>query len=198
MGLTAVYLSLMFPPFDALARFVFCATLCVCALIDYDWRVIPNAITFAGIPLGILAAWLLVPEVGLGSSLAGFAIGGGFLYLTGKIYAMIRHAEGVGLGDVWLVGMVGAFLGWAGVFFTLLGGAILATLGSALLASARSSHRAFRDRSPQPEGRSYGEKPANGDASWLGITIPFGPFLASAAVLFALFQPRIVHLLLPQ
>src|SRR5207244_7660001 len=120
---------LHFPLGDAIARFAFCATLLVVALIDYDWRVIHNAITFGGIVLGFIAAWLLVPEVGWKSSLAGLTVGAGFLFLTGLIYSLLRGAEGVGLGDVFLLGMAGAFLGLAGVLFTLFVGSILGAIG---------------------------------------------------------------------
>src|SRR5579863_432131 len=62
LAVAALYLYLNFPLADALARFVFCAALFVVALIDYDWRLIPNIVTFPGVPVGILAAWLAMPE----------------------------------------------------------------------------------------------------------------------------------------
>src|SRR5271155_1921254 len=71
LAAAAAYLFLQFSFGDAIARFGFCAMLYVIALIDYDWRVIPNLITLAGIPIGIIAAWLLIGEVGLEQSLIG-------------------------------------------------------------------------------------------------------------------------------
>ena len=56
LAVTAMYLYLTFPLPDAIARFVFCAALFTVALIDYDWRLIPNAITFPGIPIGTFVA----------------------------------------------------------------------------------------------------------------------------------------------
>ena len=104
LGVTAAYLYVSYPLPDAFARFVFCAALFIIALIDYDWRLIPNIITFPGIPIGLLAAAFMIPEVGLKRSLIGIALGWGFLFLTGEVYFRLRGREGVGMGDVWLLG----------------------------------------------------------------------------------------------
>src|ERR1700687_3970324 len=60
LAVTAGYLLLMYPLPDAFARFMFCAALFIVALIDYDWRLIPNIITFPGIPIGLLAATFMI------------------------------------------------------------------------------------------------------------------------------------------
>jgi Flp pilus assembly protein protease CpaA len=109
----------------------------IVALIDYDWRLIPNLITFPGIPIGFAFAALAMPEVGWKKSLIGIALGGGVLFITGEIYRLVRGREGVGMGDVWLLGMTGAFLGWVGVLFTLLFGSILGTVGGLAVAQRR-------------------------------------------------------------
>jgi len=188
----AAYLYLNFAPLDALARYVLCAALFTVALIDYDWRVIPNLITFPGIPLGALAAWLVMPEVGWKSSLAGIAIGAGFLFLTGEAYMRIRGKEGVGMGDVWLLGMVGAFLGWPGALFTLFAGSILGTIGAIAMALGggypQPSHEPLPEAIANLVATASGAEPAPG---FLQTAIPFGPFLALAAGIFALFQPTL-------
>lgn len=191
----ASYLYLHFAPAGALARFVFCAALFAVALIDYDWRVIPNVITFFGIPLGFIAAWLLMPEIGWRSSLLGIAIGAGFLFVTGEVYRLIRGTEGLGMGDVWLLGMVGAFLGWPGAVFTLFVGSIFGSIGGILFAIGGGA--------PQPEGEipaaiaevtgAGGADASEADVSILRTAVPFGPFLALAAGIFAIFQPQLVH-----
>lgn len=190
----AAWLYLNFVPLEALARYVLCAGLFTAALIDYDWRVIPNVITFPGIPLGVLAAWLVMPEVGWKSSLAGIAIGAGFLFVTGEAYMRIRGQEGVGMGDVWLVGMVGAFLGWPGALFTLFAGSILGTIGAIAIAVSGD----HRQPSDEPLPGAVGELVAGAgrvEASprFLQTAIPFGPFLALAAGFFALFQPALAY-----
>jgi len=189
----AAYLYLNFAPLDALARFVLCAALFAVALIDYDWRVIPNVITFPGIPFGVLAAWLMIPEVGWRNSLVGIALGAGFLLATGGLYKLLRGVEGVGMGDVWLAGMAGAFLGWAGVLFTLFAGAMIGTFGGLIVALAGAPPRPPEEQTPEAIAKVRASGAGQASDSWLHTAIPFGPFLAFAAALFALFQPQLAH-----
>ena len=201
LAVAAAYLFLSFPLGDAIARFTLCAALYVVALIDYDWRVIPNLITFAGIPIGILAAWLLMPEVGLWSSLIGGAGGAGFLFITGEVYLLVRGTEGVGMGDVFLLGMVGAFLGWPGVLFTMFVGSILGSIGGIAFALTGGSSAPPEDQVPEAiaevTGTRRGNPPPAGEAgdevSLMRTEVPFGPFLALAAAIYALFQPQLMH-----
>jgi leader peptidase (prepilin peptidase) / N-methyltransferase len=192
----AAYLYLSFPLGDAFARFVLCAALCAVALIDYDWRVIPNIITFPGIPIGFLAAWLLMPEIGWRASLLGIVIGAGFLFITGELYSLIRGAEGIGLGDVWLVGMTGAFLGWAGVLFTMFAGSILGSIGGIAFGLAGGAPGPPEEHVPEAIAEVTGAGRAvegGAEPSLMQTAVPFGPFLAMAAAIFALFQPQLIH-----
>jgi leader peptidase (prepilin peptidase)/N-methyltransferase len=189
----ASYLYLNFAPMDALARYVLCAGLLIAALIDYDWRVIPNVITLPGIPLGVLTASWVMPEVGWMSSFAGIVIGAGFLFVTGEAYMRIRGREGIGMGDVWLLGMVGAFLGLPGALFTLFAGSIFGTIGAIAMA-AGGEHL----RSPEPLSGAVADVMPRGVRAeaaprFLQTEIPFGPFLALAAGIFALFQPALTY-----
>ena len=110
LALAALYLFANFPLGDAVSRFIFITALLISSLVDYDWRLIPNLITFPGVPVGFVLAALFMPEVGGKSSLIGIAAGGGVLFVTGYVYQLVRKQEGVGLGDVFLLAMVGAFL----------------------------------------------------------------------------------------
>jgi leader peptidase (prepilin peptidase)/N-methyltransferase len=94
---------------------------------------------------------------------------------------MIRGREGLGLGDVWLVGMIGAFTGWIGVIFTLFAGSLLGSIcGIAYALTGRARRLPVLD------------SPASSERDSILLTpIPFGPFLAIAAAIFALFQPRL-------
>ncbi len=220
MAACALYLYLTFPLPDAVARFVFCSALFICALIDYDWRVIPNLITFSGIPVGLLSAWLAIPEVGWKSSLVGIASGMALLFVTGQVYFLVRRREGVGIGDVYLLGMVGAFTGWVGVLFTLFVGSLLGAIGGIAIALTGNS-RAASPETPlgttwqsatvnRPQGaiveaahdvvietpefvsnpaRQAG--PVEAEPSILHTEVPFGPYIALAASIFALFQPQL-------
>ncbi|HYB90895.1 MAG TPA: prepilin peptidase [Candidatus Binataceae bacterium] len=184
LAVTALFLYLTFPLADAIARFVLCAALFAVSLIDYDWRLIPNLITFPGMLIGFAAASLAIPEVGWKSSLIGVAVGGGVLFLTGELYQMVRGHEGVGMGDVWLLGMVGGFLGWPGVAFTLFFGSLFGAVGGFAYA--------FAGRLSKPMGEPESD-PAEADVSILRTEVPFGPFLALAAGIYALFQPQLTR-----
>ncbi len=200
LAVAAAYLYLFFPPADAFARFALCAALYAIGLIDYDWRVIPNLITFAGIPLGLAAAALAMPEVGPRSAMIGVVAGAGVLFLTGEAYLLLRGHEGVGMGDVWLLGMVGAFLGWQGVLFTLFFGSIFGTIGGIAFALAGGAPappeavvpEAIAEVTGARRGAPPPENP-DGGPSLMRTEVPFGPFLALAAAIYGLFQPQLAH-----
>jgi leader peptidase (prepilin peptidase)/N-methyltransferase len=186
LAIIALYLYLEFPLPDAFARFVFCAALWAVAIVDYDWRLIPNIITWPGAIVGFVAAALMMPEVGWESSLIGILVGGGVLFATGYFYQLVRGREGVGMGDVWLLGMVGGFIGWPGVFFTMFVGSVIGAIGGVTLALTGGS------TSPGPLGDPATD-PEEADVSILKTEVPFGPYLALAAGFFTLFQPQLTH-----
>lgn len=218
LALLALYLYLSFPLAGAGARFVFVTALLICSLVDYDWRLIPNAITFFGVPVGFALATLAMPEVGWQNSLIGIAGGGGFLLITGFVYELIRHQEGVGLGDVFLLAMIGAFIGWQGVLFTLFFGALLGSLGGlavGLFGTPRDAPElppAARELAAEPQMAGAGGAEMHtalaglaaaesaGQAAvaateksvpLLMTAVPFGPFLSLAAGVYAVFQPQL-------
>jgi leader peptidase (prepilin peptidase)/N-methyltransferase len=119
--LTAVVFALhgvFFEPGALLVvRLAFAAALIVLAFIDLDHRILPNPITLTGVVAGVVASCFLPP--GWKASLIGVAIGGGVLWAIGEAYFRLRGIEGMGMGDVKMLGMVGAFLGWKAVLVTL-------------------------------------------------------------------------------
>jgi len=78
---------------------------------------------------------------------------------------------------------VGAFMGWPGAVFTLFVGSILGSLGGIVAA--------FSSGAPQPPVVENAAGVGESEASVLRTEVPFGPFLALAAGVFALFQPQI-------
>lgn len=214
LALAALYLFVNFPLGDAIARFIFATALLISSLVDYDWRLIPNLITFPGVPVGFVLAALLMPEVGWQSSLIGIAAGGGVLFVTGLLYQVVRRQEGVGLGDVFLLAMVGAFIGWQGVLFTLFFGALLGSLGGLAVGifgtpttvpepppGARTSAATPPPAAPEAAASAAAaidqQAPdtaaaENEEHSLLATAVPFGPFLSLAAGFYALFQPQLV------
>lgn len=144
---------------EAAFLLAFVGGLVVITFIDLDHQLIPNVITLPGIPLGLLAG-LLVGSPPFLDRLIGTLAGAGFLYLVLLYGGAIYGQDAMGEGDLNLIAMVGAFLGWRAVAVTMLIGCLTGSaVGLGLIASKRLTRRQH---------------------------IPFGPFLAVGAVV-ALF-----------
>ncbi len=145
--------------------FVFFSALMVIIFIDLDTWTIPDIITLPGIVAGVAASFLL-PRITWMQSLLGLAVGGGVLFALAATYQLLRKREGMGGGDIKLLAMIGAFLGLPGVVFTLLASSLAGSLAGVLLM--------FRDKS--------------GGAT----RIPFGPFLALAAMSYVFWGQTVI------
>ncbi len=110
-GLLALGVSRYFGfTLDALFLYAFLMALLAITVIDWRHRIIPDPISISFILAGV--AWSFVTgRIDPVSSVLGAVAGGGGLYLIGRIYRLIRHAEGMGGGDVKLMAMIGAFVG---------------------------------------------------------------------------------------
>jgi leader peptidase (prepilin peptidase)/N-methyltransferase len=138
---------------------LFLSGLVVVSFIDLDHQIIPNAITLPGIPVGLLAGALL-GEPPLLDRVMGSLGGAGFLYLVLLYGGLLYGQEAMGEGDLNLIALVGAFLGWRAVIVTILVGCFVGSAaGLTLMALKRLGRREH---------------------------IPFGPFLSLGAVI-ALF-----------
>ena len=145
--------------------FVFTASLIAISFIDLQHRIIPNQISIPGIFLGFLASFLL-PRITWTDSLMGILFGGGIIYLVIAVYYLFTRREGMGGGDLKLLAMIGAFLGWKGAVFSLVAGALAGSvLGLTLMLVRGWSRRA---------------------------QIPFGPFLSLGAAGFLCGGERLV------
>lgn len=150
---------------QALLIFAFLAALIVITFIDLDHQIIPDAISLPGIFVGFAAA-LLFGEPSWSDSLIGIALGGGLLWGVAEGYARLTGREGMGGGDIKLLAMIGAFLGWRAILVTLLFGSLLGSvIGLSLMA--------LRGRDTK-------------------MAIPFGPFLAAGAVVALFWGERII------
>jgi len=85
--------------------------------IDLEHHLLPDVITLPGIVAGIAFSLFLPP--GLRDALIGMLVGGGVLWLIGEAYFRYSGQEGMGGGDVKMLAMIGAFLGWKLVLVTL-------------------------------------------------------------------------------
>jgi len=152
-GFGAIFL-LDGPGIPLLRDLLFFSLLIPIAFIDIDHRIIPDELSLGGLVAGILLSFL--PGGDWIGSVGGALLGGGILYATAFLYEKIREAEGMGGGDIKLLAMIGAFVGWRGTLATIFFGALLGAIGGML---------AMRK---------------GGDG--LKTAIPFGPYLCVAAL----------------
>jgi leader peptidase (prepilin peptidase)/N-methyltransferase len=148
------------------------------ALTDARHYVIPDEFTWGGLGLAVLLA---APQgwPALRTALIGGAAGFALLYAIAWVAQWLLQKEAMGGGDIKMMAMVGAFVGWPGVFLTVFLGALLGTVIFIPLAWLTRHHpRWERDREPSGEP---------------GMPlVPFGIFLAAgAAVTFVVGQPLI-------
>ncbi len=120
-------------------RLVFACAMVVLFAIDLEHQLLPNVITLPGIVVGLIASAVLPP--GLVDALIGVLIGGGVLWLIGEAYFRYSGHEGMGGGDVKMLAMIGAFLGWKLVLVTL----VLSSIAGSRDWAARHRHSEGRD-----------------------------------------------------
>lgn len=113
--LAAAGAAFVLPPVVSLATGLLAALLALITLTDFRHFIIPDVLSLPAIPLGAAANVLIFHDgdwwQGLGESLAGAALAGGAFYLLRWLYFRLRGFEGLGLGDVKLAAVAGAWLG---------------------------------------------------------------------------------------
>ena len=136
-----VFIVWLTPPGWLLAsRLVLGTALIVLFMIDLEHHILPNSITLPGIVVGF--AFSLVAPPGPFDAFLGIVVGGGVLYGIALAYYLIRKEEGMGMGDVKMLAMIGAFLGWRAVLVTLVLSSFAGALvGVLMMATQRGSMR---------------------------------------------------------
>jgi leader peptidase (prepilin peptidase)/N-methyltransferase len=145
-------------------RLLFATALIVLFAIDLEHHLLPNVITLPGIVIGLAFSVMLPP--GIVDSLIGVLAGGGVLWLVGEAYYRYSGQEGMGGGDVKMLAMIGAFLGWKLMVLTLVLSSVLGSVVGVLVIALRRG----------------GMKHA----------LPYGTFLSLAALAASLFGQRIL------
>jgi leader peptidase (prepilin peptidase)/N-methyltransferase len=112
---------------DALRGAVFGTILLGIAMTDARAYLIPDEFTWGGLVIGLLFS-LAGGLAGLGHALLGAAVGFGILWLVGTVGTWIFKEDAMGGGDVKMMAMVGAFVGWQGVLLTIFLGALIGSL----------------------------------------------------------------------
>ncbi len=145
--------------------FLFVASLVTISFVDLQHKIIPDVISLPGILLGLGISFVFNHLSWL-DSMIGIIAGGGFLYLVAIIFERLTGREGMGGGDIKLLAMIGAWMGWKALPFIILmsslGGLLIG--GGALLVT----------------GQGY------------RVKIPFGPFLALGALIYFFFGSELV------
>jgi leader peptidase (prepilin peptidase) / N-methyltransferase len=154
------------PGGQALVAFALMAVLLAVSCIDIDHRIIPDRVILPATVLLYPAAVVLSPLTWR-QGIAGAFAGAGTLYLVAFGYRLLTGREGMGLGDVKLMLLIGAVIGWQGAVFTLFIGALYGALagGVAMVRCGRG----------------------------LKTAIPFGPFLSLGAVTYLLAGPELIR-----
>lgn len=167
----AIFSALLFirfgMTFDFGIAFVFFAALLVIIFIDIHHQIIPDLISLPGIVVGFLCSFL-GSQVTWQQSGLGLLLGGGVLYLVALGYHVLTKREGMGGGDIKLLAMIGAFLGWQSLLYVIFASSLFGSLIGLLVMSSQGKGGQTR--------------------------IPFGPFLAFGAMTWVLLQEHILAL----
>jgi leader peptidase (prepilin peptidase)/N-methyltransferase len=158
------------------AAFVF--VMVVIFFIDLDTMLILDNLTYVSAIL-FYAVTFALPGYRWWDGLVGAAVGYGVPWLIGELWFRLRKIEGMGLGDATMLMVVGALLGWKGVVAALFGGSVLGTVITLIAMAAKRGPKA----SPATEGEP--------ERTALQVEVPFGPFLATAAVFYLFAAPWI-------
>ena len=147
------------------SRIVFGGLLVALFTIDLKHHRLPNALTWPGSAAGL--AFSVVTEPGWRDSLLGVLVGGGALFAFSEAYYRLRHEDGLGMGDVKMLAMIGAFIGWKlTILAFLIASCAASVVGLALLVTRRAG---------------------------LKDALPFGCFLAAGAAVAATTGPSLLE-----
>jgi leader peptidase (prepilin peptidase)/N-methyltransferase len=131
------------------------------SFIDLDHFILPDLFTLGGLSAGLLGA-AINPERQFLDAISGVLVGGGFLLLVAYGYFWLRGEEGMGGGDIKLLGWIGAVFGWQAIPFVILVSSLLGSVvGILVMIKSKTG---------------------------LKTQIPFGPYLVFAAILFIFFK----------
>ena len=194
--------------FAVYAAFIY--VLVVIAFIDLDHKLILNKITVPSIAI-FYAASFLWPARHWYDGVVGAAVGYGLPWAIGEVYYRVTRREGMGLGDGMLLALVGALLGWRGVLVALFGGSVVGSvIGIAALLAGRGDEPPGGEAGEAAEHAGAAAPPLAAPAAERGVgddagppslmrtELPFGPFLAIAALFYLFAEPWIqLHFHLP-
>lgn len=169
-GLLSLFLFLKYGfSLQYFAMLSFVEALIIISFIDLRHKIIPDVISIPGIPMGFIVS-VFSSHVTWQESLIGIILGGGILYLVALIFEVATGKQGMGGGDIKLLSMIGAWMGWKALPFIILVSSLTGSIigGSVLFLS----HKGLR------------------------MKIPFGPFLSFGGIVYLFFGKDIISLYL--
>ena len=188
-----------------LPALIFAASLVAITFIDIDTFEIADEISLPGIVIGCVLRPLCFDKPWF-SGIVGALLGAAFLGFIRWAHMVVRKKEGMGLGDIKLIAMIGAFLGPGGLLPAILVGAFAGSIIGGVVVFGRWMRGENEDEpapepNPEPEPKEPAKTETEGDEdeedwepSW--DAVPFGPFLALGALAALLFEPAFQKLLL--
>jgi leader peptidase (prepilin peptidase)/N-methyltransferase len=217
--LTGAYFVLAYHDFGitlpTLKWLFFGCLLIVLIVTDLLVRLLPDSVNFFGLGLGLAFAIRIFPSSFLGiyglgfrlphklphgvagvvDSLLGAAFGSLLLLAAAVLYKLVRHRDGMGMGDVKMMAMIGAFLGLRGAFLTILFGTLLGSIVGVGCVAVLYLFGWKRDLAARAARRGLGK----GNANSLRLAIasqyqfPLGSFLGLAALFVVFVLPRLLQ-----
>ncbi len=171
---------------ESLLVMLICSAFLVVTFVDLDHQIIPDVITLPGMVIGLAVAPFFMTAldmplpfhlgrilafsgqypIALCNSVIGLLLGGGPLLLIGWVWEKVRKVEAMGGGDVKLMAMVGAFIGWKGALLTIFLGALSGSIVGVLLIAFKKHER---DK-----------------------VLPFGPYLVLGALISLFYGPAVM------
>jgi leader peptidase (prepilin peptidase)/N-methyltransferase len=167
-GLISVALLLKLgPSLEYVFFMLFACSLIAIAFIDLHHKIVPDVISLPGIVVGFAFSLLPFTPLPWRDSLIGIVGGGGFLLMVAIFFEKMTGRQGMGMGDVKMLAMIGAWMGWKALPFVILVSSVAGSLiGGTVLIASRQGVR---------------------------TKIPFGPFLSLGAMIYLFFGNELVH-----
>jgi leader peptidase (prepilin peptidase)/N-methyltransferase len=184
----------------ALKAAVLCFLVVGLIFMDAETGLLPHEFTYIGIVIGLASAWIapfdasgttfLLRVLGVGAnpsgaelwlldSVIGAVFGAAFFYVAWALYYLVRKRPGLGMGDIALIAMLGAFLGLKLTVLVVFLSPIIATMFAFALV--------LRDRGARNGGSPSTEPGISQAGGWLAREIPFGVFLGASGLLAMFF-----------
>jgi leader peptidase (prepilin peptidase)/N-methyltransferase len=166
-GTLTLLLFLRFGPTPVFAvLFLFCSALVVITFIDIEHQIIPDEISLSGIVVGFMLSFVINGH-SWQNSLFGILLGGGSLLLVAYVYQRLTGNDGMGGGDIKLLAMMGAFLGWKAIPFIIFTSSLIGSvIGVSIMLFQKKDSK---------------------------LAIPFGPYLAFGAIVYIFYGRPLIR-----